>query len=137
MAEFILLPAIVVGIILGLVEAMFVHSDEGAMGVTWIPHALHAIPFVILFVFISMNVDFALHLIGMTTEGHSWLELGVRIAIALVAMIKIAGSAAIAKGARGVGEKIPHTLILGALIFGAPYGWDMFLADIIGPYLPF
>lgn len=137
MAEFILLPAIVLGIIIGLVEAMFVHSDEGAMGVTWIPHALHAIPFVIIFVFISMNVSFVLHLVGIASEGFSWIELVVRIVVALVAMIKIAGAAAIAKGARGVGEKLPHTLIIGALIFGAPYGWDMFLVNIIGQYMPF
>ena len=137
MAEFILLPAILMGIIISLVEIFFVHADEGAMGMTWITHALHAVPFTLLFVFISMNVSFVLGLVGFTPEGFSWIELAVRIVVTIVAMIKIAGAAAIAKGARGVGEKLPHTLIIGALIFGAPYAWEMFLVNIIGQYLPF
>ncbi len=137
MADFVIIPALVMGIIIGLVELLFVHADEGAMGMTWISHGLHALPFTILFVFVSMNIHFVLGLIGVSITESFAVVLGVRIVVAIVAMIKIAGAAAISPGMRGVGEKLPHTLIIGALVFAAPYAWDLFLAGIIGPMLPF
>ncbi|MCM2325453.1 MAG: hypothetical protein NDI94_03240, partial [Candidatus Woesearchaeota archaeon] len=50
----IILPAIITGAIIGLVELFFVHSDEIGMG--WFMHGLHAIPATMFFVFISMNL---------------------------------------------------------------------------------
>ena len=133
----VIIPAIVMGILIGLVELFFVKLDEGAMGMTWLIHGLHALPFAVLFVFVSMNVSFVLGLINIAVTGSSAVELGVRIVVALIAMMKIAGAAAIAPGAKGVGEKLPHTFIIGALIFAAPYIWEFVLAGIIGPYIPF
>jgi hypothetical protein len=130
-------PALVMGLIIGLVELFFVHRDERGMGMAWIGHGLHTIPFAIIFVFISMNVQFVLDLVGLSGLGGGLVVLGVRVLVAIVAMAKIAGAAAIAPGAKGIGEKLPHTLIIGALVFAAPYMWDMFLRDIIAPHLPF
>ena len=135
MADFILLPAIVMGILIGLVEIFFVHSDQGAMGAMWLKHALHALPITTLFVFASMNVHFVLGLVGINAEG-TMITVIVRVVIALLAMLKVAGAASIARGAH-IGEKMPHTLVIGALIFAAPYAWDMFLEQLIGPYIPF
>ena len=137
MAELLILPALVMGAIIGLVELFFVHSDEAAMGMTWLTHGLHAIPFTILFVFISMNISFVFGLLNLAVTENFMIVLGIRLVVAIIAMLKIAGAAAIAPGVRGVGEKIPHTLIIGALVFVAPYAWDYALVGIIGPYLPF
>lgn len=135
--ELLILPAIIMGGVIGIVELLFIHSDEGAMGITWLAHGLHALPFTMLFVFISMNVTFVFSLLNLSIASNFAVNLGVRIVVAVIAMIKIAGAAAIAPGARGVGEKIPHTLIIGALVLAAPYVWEFFLAALIGPLLPF
>lgn len=137
MAEFVLVPALVMGAIIGIVELLFVHSDEHAMGMTWLAHGLHAIPFTILFVFVSMNISFVFGLLGLAIAENFLVNMVVRAIVAVIAMLKVAGAAAIAPGARGVGQKLPHTIIIGALIFAAPYAWEYALAGIIGPYLPF
>lgn len=126
MAELILLPALLVGAVIGLIEMFFVHADETGMG--WMMHGLHALPFTILFAFVSMNVGFVLTFIPGGFAETIWVDLGVRAAVAIIAMIKIAAAAAIAGR---VGEKFYHTLIIGVLIFVAPYVW-MF----VGPFIP-
>ncbi|MFH1398900.1 MAG: hypothetical protein ABIG95_02205 [Candidatus Woesearchaeota archaeon] len=136
MVDVVIWPAVAMGLVIGLIELLFVHSDEGAMGFTWVTHGLHALPFTILFVFVSMNISFAAGMVGYSLQESFTVDMAVRGLIALVAMVKIAAAAAIAPGARGVGEKLPHTVIIGALVFGAPYIWDYALSGIIGPYLP-
>ena len=124
MAEFIILPAIVFGIIIGIIEMVFVHSDEIGMG--WFMHGLHALPFTILFVFASMNVSWVLGFFGGIAETF-WVDIGVRLAVAIIGMVKIASAAAIAGR---VGERFYHVLIIGALIFASAYVW-MFLGSFI------
>jgi hypothetical protein len=123
-------PAIVVGAIIGLVEMFFVHQDEIGMG--WFGHGLHAIPFTLFFTFISINTDFALSYFPQI-KSTWYIVLGVRVAVALVAMLKIQTAAAIAGR---VGEKIEHTFIIGCLIFAVGYFWQ-FLGQMISPMLPF
>ncbi len=122
----IILPALIIGGIIGLIELFFVHADEIGMG--WFAHGLHALPFTILFTFINMNVGWALGFLPGAMTESIWLDIIVRAVIAVIAMLKIAAAAAIAGR---VGERFYHTLIIGALIFAAPYVW-MF----IGPYIP-
>ncbi|MBN1503347.1 hypothetical protein JW930_07445 [Candidatus Woesearchaeota archaeon] len=124
---FVLIPALIMGGIIGLVELVFVHADERGMG--WFVHGLHALPVTMLFVFVSMNVGWALNFLHIGIAENIWVDLGVRFVIALIAMLKIAGAAAIAGR---VGEKIIHTLIIGVLVFAAPYVWML-----IGPIMPF
>ena len=126
MAEFIILPALLIGAIIGLIEMFFVHADEIGMG--WMLHGLHALPFTILFVFISMNIGFFLGFVPGGISETIWVDLGVRLIIAIIAMIKIAAAAAIAGR---VGERFYHTLIIGILIFLAPYVWM-----VAGPFIP-
>jgi hypothetical protein len=131
MADFILCPAIAMGIVIGIMEFGFVHADEpGGIGMG---HALHALPSAVIFVFISMNIGFVTNLVGLNLTENFGLDMGIRAGIALVAMIKIQAAAAIG---RGVGEKLPHTVAIGALIFAAPYAWDLVLKGLIGGYLP-
>ena len=123
-------PAIIMGILIGLIEVVFVHSDEAGMG--WFTHALHALPFTMAFVFISMNISFVLGLLNLAITANWYVELGIRVLIGIIAMAKIASAAAIAGK---VGERWYHTLIIGVIIILAPYGWDV-MAPYVGHLLP-
>ena len=70
-----------------------------------------------------MNVSWFLGLIGQSVTVTWQVELGVRVLIAIIAMLKISAAAAIVGR---VGEKFPHTLMIGALVFAAPYSWQFF-----------
>ncbi len=118
--QLLIVPALFLGGVIGIVELFFVHQDERGMG--WLGHGLHAIPATILFTFLMMNVGYALALIGKSAAMTWQIELGVRAFIAIVAMFKISAAAAIVGR---VGEKFPHTLMIGAIIFAAPYFWDI------------
>ena len=123
----VILPALIIGVVIGLIEMVFVHSDEIGMG--WFMHGLHAFPFTVLFTFVSMNVGFVLGLSFMPSIIETWwVDLIIRLGVSIIAMLKIAAAAAIAGR---VGERFYHTLIIGVLIFAAPYVW-MF----IGPFVP-
>ena len=131
MVDPIICPAIALGIIIGIIEFGFVHADEpGGIGMG---HALHALPSAIIFVFISMNISYVAGLVGYDLTENFTIDLAVRGVIALIAMIKIQAAAAIG---RGVGEKLPHTLAIGVLIFAAPYAWQYVLANLIGGLFP-
>jgi len=125
-SSLIILPALGFGAVFGLVEMLFVHSDEIGMG--WFMHGLHAFPFTMLFTFINMNVTFVLSYIPFPIVQAWYVELIVRAIITVVAMLKIAGAAAIAGR---VGVRFHHLAIIGILIFLAPYIW-MFA----GPFIP-
>ncbi len=126
----VLVPALIMGIIIGFIELVFVHSDEVGMG--WFHHGMHALPFAMIFVFISMNISYVYGLINLEYTAMWQVDLIVRAFIAVIAMFKVAGAAAVVGK---VGEKWYHTLILGALIMAAPYIWD-FIGPFITPYLP-
>ena len=128
--QLVIFPALAVGIILSLIELIFVHADEKGLG--WLGHGLHAIPVMVVFIFISMNVNYALSLVGF--QSNFYAEIGVRVLVGLIAMAKIAGAAAIAGR---VGEKKFHVLIIGALVMLAPYLWEWFLRALTKQYLPF
>jgi len=114
-----ILPALILGAILGLIEMVFVHSDE--IGMNWFMHGLHALPFTMLFVFVNMNVTWVLNFINSGLLSNFWVVFGVRAVVAIVAMVKIQAAAAIANR---VGERIHHTIIIGLLILAVPYLWD-------------
>lgn len=122
MADLIILPALILGVVIGLIEMVFVHSDEIGMG--WFAHGLHAFPFTILFTFVSCNIAWALAFVPGGFTSSFWVDLGVRAVIAVIAMIKISAAAAIAGR---VGERIHHTIIIGALILASGY---------LAPFIP-
>ncbi len=123
MADFsslMIIQPIAIGIILGLLELFFVHADEA--GMNWFSHGLHTIPFMFLFVFISMNLSFVIKLTGLNILESFWIDFGLRALVGIIAMVKISGAAAIVSGTR-IGEKWYHIFIIGALIVAAPYVW--------------
>jgi hypothetical protein len=131
-AQLLIGPAILMGIILAAIEIGFVHADEA--GMHWLTHALHAVPAMFIFTFIAMNITWALSLIGVAD--NFWIDLGARVVIGIIAMIKI-GAAASITGRGGVGEKPFHILAIGVLVMASPYIWIYALGPIIGQYIPF
>ncbi|MBI2147917.1 hypothetical protein HYU19_05630 [Candidatus Woesearchaeota archaeon] len=133
-SSFVIFPAISMGIVIGLVELAFVHSDEQGMG--WLKHGLHAVIVAMVLVFISMNISFVSNLAGYPLEENFYVNLGVRILLGLVATVKVKAAAAIAGKASGIGEKMGHALVVGALISIAPYAWP-FIEPVLPGFLKF
>ena len=127
----LIMPAIVFGLLLGILELYFLSVDE--RGMHWFQHGMHALPVMMIFVFISFNVGFIFELIGM--DGNFVLYLGARILIGIIAMVKIKAAASIT-GKGGVGESWTHVLIIVALLMAGPYIWEYLLADLVMPILP-
>jgi hypothetical protein len=123
MASFAIIPVLVIGLILGFIELIFVHKDEAGMG--WLKHGLHALPTMFIFIFISMNIDYVVTLIGVTPA--TWMTIAIRALIGIIAAAKISAAAAVAGR---VGEKLPHTLIIAALVMVSPFIWEMLLCNI-------
>lgn len=123
--DIVIVPVIVIGLILGILELVFVHQDEAGMG--WLAHGLHAIPVMFIFIFVSMNIAWVESLFGW--EANIWITVGIRVVIGLIAAAKISAAAAVAGR---VGEKLPHTIIIAILIMAAPFAWEL-----IGCTIPF
>ncbi|MFT4249757.1 MAG: hypothetical protein ACMXYD_00105 [Candidatus Woesearchaeota archaeon] len=132
MAEFFIVPALVMGVVIGLVELFFVHMDEKGLG--WLSHGLHALPTAFIFTFIAMNLPFAASLVGLTLGSNLGIIIALQVVIGLVAAFKVKAAAAIVTGRNAVGEKLSHALIVGALIAASPYIWP-FLEPFIPTFL--
>ncbi len=124
--EIAIVPVIVIGIILAVLELIFVHKDEAGLG--WLKHGMHALPTMFVFIFISMNINYVLALLKL--QDSVWIEIAIRVVIGIIAIAKISAAAAVAGK---VGEKFPHTLTIGILIMVAPYAWELVLCGI--PYI--
>ncbi|MBI1970889.1 hypothetical protein HYS47_04020 [Candidatus Woesearchaeota archaeon] len=133
-ASIVIFPALVMGIIIGLIELFFVHSDEQGMG--WLTHGLHGVVAAMIFVFISMNIGPVSRMVGYPLEESFAINLGVRILLGIIATIKVKAAAAIAGKASGIGEKLWHALAVGALIAAAPYVWP-FIDPLLPAFLKF
>jgi hypothetical protein len=118
MAGIVIVPVIVIGLALAILELIFVHQDEAGMG--WLKHGLHAIPVMFVFIFISMNIPYVESLLKW--KASIWITIGIRVLIGIIAAAKISAAAAVAGR---VGEKLPHTLIIAGLIMVAPFAWEI------------
>ena len=128
--ELLILPALALGTVLSLVELYFIHGDE--IGLHWLSHGLHALPFMYGAVLITMNTEQALSLVGL---GNSLMYvLGAQILVGIIALFKIKVAVSIA-GQGKIGESFIHLLIIAALIVAAPYIWEYALADVLGDTL--
>jgi len=123
MADIVIIPVIIIGLILAILEIIFVHQDEAGMHP--LGHALHAIPIMFVFIFISMNIGYVTSLFKWTPS--IWITIGIRVLIGIIAAIKISAAAAVAGR---VGEKLPHTLTIAVLIMIAPFAWEMAICSI-------
>ncbi|MFH0875379.1 MAG: hypothetical protein V1859_05560 [archaeon] len=122
-STFVYVAPAVVGIAAGFLELIFVHEDEPGMG--WLSHGLHALPFCLLFSYLSMNIGYVYKLLNLGFTSNMMYDLGIRAVIGLLAAFKIKAAAAVTKGHGSIGEKLPHALAIGFLIAAAPYVWPM------------
>lgn len=127
MPDIILIPAIVIGAVIGLIELFFIHADQNFAGSHWIGHGFHATIFAIIATFINMNVDYALGFFPSLSDATFLTPLIIQVIVGLILAIKIYAVSAVTRGARGTGmhEKLIHTLIIGALTVAAPYIYPM------------
>jgi hypothetical protein len=114
----VLFPAIIYGLIVGIIEVIFVHADQDFRGSHWFMHGLHAMLFAIIFIFITMNVPFVL---GLINWSFPYQQIIVLIIVAIIAFVKI--QAASMGAGKAIREKLWHTLIIVLLIIAAPYIW--------------
>ncbi len=138
MADLVILPAIYMGLIIGIYEAILLHRDVSVPKHRF-GHMMHALIFAMIAVFAAMNVEFVLALIpAIATIPYLGEPIVFRIAIALIAIIKIhaisAAAPGIAGGSVGMKEKWSHSFIIGALIVAAHYIWP-FIEPRVG-FLP-
>ncbi|OYT41415.1 hypothetical protein B6U80_01355 [Candidatus Pacearchaeota archaeon ex4484_26] len=137
MAELMIIPAIIWGLLVGLYELFAIHADESFVGMRWFTHALQSAGFAMFFVFIVMNVHWALSFFP-ALENIIWLSffkyLPVRAIIGIIAMFKIQTASMVVRGgrlaARGIGEHFSHTIIAGLLIIFSPE-----IMGFIWPYI--
>ena len=142
---------IIVGFILGILEAYFVYEDENmTSGRDFLGDMWHGLFFAIGGVLIASNVPWLMHNYipkdywGYLMVNPDGTSLVISIIITLFMMLKMVGSHAI-KGVRGGGfsEKIWHKLAVSSAVGFAPYYilmlYDItFLVDIAKsvPWLP-
>ncbi|MFT4312703.1 MAG: hypothetical protein ACMXYF_05750 [Candidatus Woesearchaeota archaeon] len=132
--ELLLIPAVAMGLLISILEIIFVRQDE--RGMHWLTHGLHAVPTCVIFTLIAMNVPVVIEYLNIAFLQGTFATYAIPIGIGLVAAIKVKAAAALTRGGR-IGESMHHALIIGALIGASPFIWEYALADIVGPYLPF
>jgi hypothetical protein len=128
MADLMIIPPLILGVIIGLYELILIHKDENFRGSHWFSHGLHAIGWAILALFVVMNADYVY-------ENFTFLQsipfignvLIFRIAIGLLTILKIHGASAVVKttvgSSRGLKETWAHSLVVGVLVVISPYVW--------------
>ncbi|MBD3204476.1 hypothetical protein GF327_09370 [Candidatus Woesearchaeota archaeon] len=83
-----------------------------------------------------MNIGFIYNALNLGFTSNLYYDIGIRAVLGLIAAFKIKAAAAVTKGHGSVGEKLPHALIIGAVITVAPYAWPLIVkTGIIPPFL--
>ncbi len=119
-ASISIIPPLIMGVVIGLIELFFVHADENFKGSHWLGHGLHALIFSIIFTFIVFNIDYVLSLVKLNLQ---YAGILVRLIVGIIAYIKIAGSAAGA--GKAIREKVWHTAVIVLLIIFSNYIWKI------------
>ena len=129
----VFLPAIAMGIVIGVYELFLIHRDENYRGSHWFAHGLHTFVPIIIGLLVSFNVPFFLEQFGSSIPAWLQSELLIRLTIALVIAIKVRAISAVVPGAagRGMKEGWIHTFIVGGAVAVAPYAWPF-----IAPFAP-
>ena len=133
---FLFVAPAVVGIVISILEIIFVMQDEGGMHP--LSHALHAVPVAIILTYVSM---WAVPIGNILSESLGWTfltnslvaQIVIAVIVFLVATAKVKAAAAIVGGHGSVGEKLPHAIIIGLLIAAAPFYWPLIAA--VAPFL--
>jgi hypothetical protein len=129
---FLFVAPLIVGVIIGIIELIFVHADERGLG--WLGHGLHTIPTCLIFTYISMNAHFVQNWLA-TVSGQTWLQatwlmFAIPLLIGIIGAGKVKAAASLVKNGQ-VGESWMHALVIGLLIAVAPFAWTYVLAPLV------
>jgi len=133
MAELMIIPPLILGVIIGLYELILIHRDENFRGSHWLSHGLHSVGWAIVALFVVMNAEFVYDNLTFLQSIPLIQNIIVfRIAIGLITMIKIHGASAVVRTtvgtSRGLKETWAHSFVVAILIVISPYIWPF-----IGP----
>ena len=137
--QILILPALVLGLAIGVYEAILMHRDV-SVPTHRFGHTIHAIVLAIIAVFITMNTAFVVKSVpALQNLGFFGQPLVLQIIVGLFMMVKIhavsrAISGSVGGMSVGLGETWFHSLFIGALIIAAPYAWP-FLAPVMPSWL--
>lgn len=139
---------IVVGLVIGIIEAYFVYEDENmTSGRDFLGDMWHGLLFSIVGVWIAINIPWVmLNWVPESMQGffmvnvESGISLVACILVTLFMLVKMVASHAI-KGVRGGGftEKFGHKLVVAAAVGFSPYYILPMAPSIqaaVGPYFP-
>ncbi|MAG46971.1 hypothetical protein CL617_00055 [archaeon] len=139
MAEFVVIPALIIGAIIGLYELILIHRDENFSRSHWFTHGIHAAIFAIAATFATMNTEFVYQtfsfLQGIKFIDNPWV---FKIGVGFITMIKVHAASAVVKGTigstKGMKETWAHSFVVSALVVLAPTIWPL-IAPIFSKYL--
>jgi len=138
MADLLIYPIIPLAIIIGLYELFAIHADMSFRGSHWFGHGLSSIVVVAVALFITMNTEYFIAAVNLTTPYIS-NPIMLRILVGIVLNFKIHAQSSLARGgggiaARGLAEHWSHTIIISTLVITAPYYW-LLLAPLVPAWL--
>ena len=140
MTEVFILPAVYMGLVLGLYEFFAIHKDLAFRGSHFLKHFWHSLLVTMVFIFVLMNIDFIyLTFPSLTTIPLLGNHIVLRIVVALITILKVHGAGVVARGVGGmgsVGETWAHALIITVLVQAAPFIWP-YAQNLLTQYLPF
>lgn len=131
---------IVVGVLVGVLEAFFVYEDENmTSGKDFLGDMWHGLLFALIGVLVASNVPYLIQFIPENFHGfllvnaENGTSVVVSILITIIMLAKMVGSHAI-RGISGNGfkEKFWHKLVVAALVGFAPY-YILILAPMLEP----
>ena len=139
MADLIIIPAILIGALIGLYELILIHRDENFRGSHWLGHGIHSVIFMFIALFFIFNTDYFLNITGLAEKGwplisNPWI---VRVIIGIILNIKMHATSAVIKGGLrgsmtgGMAEHWTHTTLVTILVVTSPLYWP-----IIANFLP-
>ncbi|MBW3002579.1 hypothetical protein KY338_05465 [Candidatus Woesearchaeota archaeon] len=139
MAEIVILPALLLGLIIGIYEAILLHRDV-SVPTHRFGHMAHALVYAIIAVFFTMNAAFIYSTFSFL-QGIPLIQYPIvfQIAVGVITMIKVHGASAAIRGSVGgvsVGmkETWAHSAIIAVLVVAAPYVWP-FVAPVLPSWL--
>jgi hypothetical protein len=127
MADFMLVPPVILGAIIGIYEIILLHRDV-TVPTHRFGHGIHAVIFAIIATFCTMNTPWVFQMFPALSTIPYVTPLIFQVIVGIIAMIKIHGvSAAIKTSVGGISiglrETWFHSVLIGALIVAAPYAW--------------
>ncbi len=141
MTEVLILPAIYMGLVIGLYEFFAIHKDLAFRGSHFLKHFWHSLIVTMIFIFVLMNIDFVFESIPQLADipfiGN---HIVVRVIVGLITLLKVHGAGIVARGAGGmgsIGETWAHALIITLLIQGTPFAWEPIIKPLFEQYLAF